>query len=343
MTSSARHSTQATRTQADEGRHLANELRKRVSGEVRFDPFSRYLYSTDASMYQMDPVGVVVPRSVEDVLAVMEVASQHKTPVLARCGGTSLAGQTVNHAIVMDFTKYMSRVIALNEEEGWARVEPGIVLDELNRVAAPFGLKYAPDPTTSNRACVGGGIGNNTCGSHSVVYGKTIDHIMELRTILSDGSQAHFRPLDQAELESKLSGDSLESSLYRDVLRIGRENRDEVLARYPQIMRRVSGYNLDDFIDPGAQVNMSRMVVGSEGTLCVVTEAKVNLVPVPQHKGLSVVHFDDVVEACDATWEILKHNPAAVEMIGRMILDRCRESLGSARLMDFVEGAPTPS
>ena len=146
MTSSARHSTQATRTQADEGRHLANELRKRVSGEVRFDPFSRYLYSTDASMYQMDPVGVVVPRSVEDVLAVMEVASQHKTPVLARCGGTSLAGQTVNHAIVMDFTKYMSRVIALNEEEGWARVEPGIVLDELNRIAAPFGLKYAPDP-----------------------------------------------------------------------------------------------------------------------------------------------------------------------------------------------------
>ena len=340
MAASGQPSNQATRARVADRQELANELRKRVSGEVRFDPFSRYLYSTDASMYQMDPVGVVVPRNVEDVLAVMEVASQHKTPVLPRCGGTSLAGQTVNHAIVMDFTKYMSRVIALNEEEGWARVEPGIVLDELNRIAAPFGLKYAPDPTTSNRACVGGGIGNNTCGSHSVVYGKTIDHIMELRTILSDGSQAHFRPLDQGELESKLSGDSLESSLYRDVLRIGRENRDEVLARYPQIMRRVSGYNLDDFIDPGAQVNMSRMIVGSEGTLCVVTEAKVNLVPVPHHKGLAVVHFYDVVEACDATWEILRHNPAAVEMIGRMILDRCRESLGSARLMDFVEGAP---
>ena len=332
-----------TRAKISEGRELANELRKQVSGEVRFDPYSRVLYSTDASIYQMEPVGVVIPRTDDDVLAVMDLAAKNGIPVLPRGGGTSLAGQTVNHAIVMDFSKYMHRVLEVNREEHWARVEPGIVLDELNRHLGPqglgVGLQYAPDPTTSNRACVGGGIGNNTCGSHSVIYGKTIDHIMEVQAILSDGSQAHFRPLEGPALESKLAGTGLESEIYRQVRRIAQENRDEVLARYPNIMRRVSGYNLDDFIDDGP-MNMSRMVVGSEGTLCVVTEAKVNLVPVPARKALAVLHFKDTPEACEATWEILQHKPAAVEMIGRMIIDRCRESLGFARLLSFVEGEP---
>ena len=327
-----------------EGEELAHELRKRVSGEVRFDAVSRVLYSTDASIYQMEPVGVVIPRGVEDVLAVVEVASANRVPVLPRCGGTSLAGQAVNHAIVLDFSKYMDRVLEVNQEERWARVEPGIVLDDLNRHLAPFGLQYAPDPTTSNRACIGGGIGNNTCGSHSVVYGKTVDHVLEVQTVLSDGTQAHFRSLSGPELESRLLGSGLESDIYRQVTRIGADNREEVVARYPKILRRVSGYNLDDFLDresSGAgQFNLARMVVGSEGTLCVVTEAKVNLVPVPRRKALAVLHFHDIVEACAATWEILPHKPAAVELVGRMILDRCRASLGFARLMDFVEGEP---
>ena len=343
------------RTQAREGQELERELKKRVSGEVRFDATSRVLYSTDASIYQMEPVGVVIPRTVDDVLAVMEVASKNQVPVLPRCGGTSRAGQAVNHAIVMDFSKYMNRVLEVNPEERWARVEPGIVLDDLNRHLAPLGLQYAPDPTTSNRACVGGGIGNNTCGSHSVIYGKTVDHVLELRTVLSDGSQAHFRSLNGAELETKLTGNGLESEIYRQVRHIAQDNRDEILARYPKIMRRVSGYNLDDFMDGGTSttlaagsasgsstepVNMARMVVGSEGTFCVVTEAKVNLVPVPPKKALAVLHFHDMIQACDATWDILQHSPAAVELIGRMILDRCRASLGFARLMSFVEGEP---
>ncbi len=170
-------STTATRIQGREREELADILRKRVSGEVRFDPFSRVLYSTDASIYQMEPVGVVIPRNVDDVLAVMEVARQNNIPVLPRGGGTSLAGQTVNHAIVLDFSKYLNQVLEINPEEGWARVQPGIVLDQLNRQLAPHGMMYAPDPTTSSRACVGGGIGNNTCGAHSVIYGKSLDHI----------------------------------------------------------------------------------------------------------------------------------------------------------------------
>ena len=322
-----------------QGRELAGELRKRVTGEVRFDPYSRALYSTDASIYQMEPVGVVIPRNAEDVLAVMEVAGRNKVPVLPRCGGTSLAGQAVNHAIVMDFSKYMRDVLEVNPEERWARVQPGIVLDHLNAELATHGLQYAPDPTTSNRACVGGGVGNNTCGSHSVIYGKTLDHVLEVQTVLSDGSQARFRQLGGEELESRLSGTGLESEIYRRVRDIAHENREEIVARYPNIMRRVSGYNLDDFMGDGP-VNMARMVVGSEGTLCVVTEAKVNLVPVPARKGLAVLHFRDIVEACEATWELLAHNPAAVELIGRMILDRCRTSLGFARLLSFVEGEP---
>ncbi len=337
MASSARN-----RIMATEGEELAQELRKRISGEVRFDAYSRLLYSTDASIYQMDPVGVVIPRSSEDVLAVMEVAAQNRVPVLPRCGGTSLAGQTVNHAIVMDFSKYMHQVLKVNEEERWARVQPGIVLDTLNRQLASMKLHYAPDPTTSNRACVGGGIGNNTCGSHSVIYGKTVDHIQEVSVVLPDGSQARFGSLDADELQRKLAATSFEGQVYRDVMRIAEENRDEVAARYPKIMRRVSGYNLDEPLNAGEgnRFNMARMVVGSEGTFCVVTEAKVNLVPVPPKKGLAVLHFHDMVRSCEATWEILKHKPDTIELIGRMILDRCRESLGFSRLLGPIEGEP---
>ena len=327
------------KAKSSDAQELARELRKRVSGEVRFDPYSRVLYSTDASIYQMEPVGVVIPRNSEDVLAVMEVARKNRVPVLPRGGGTSLAGQAVNHAIVMDFSKYMDGVLEVNPDQRWARVQPGIVLDQLNAHLAPVGLQYAPDPTTSNRACVGGGVGNNTCGSHSVIYGKTIDHVLELRTVLSDGAEAHFRPLQGPELETMLAGESYESELHRKVKRIAQENRDEILGRYPKIMRRVSGYNLDDFLED-SPFNMSRMIVGSEGTLAVITEAKLNLVPVPAWKGLALLHFDDMVRACESTRDILEHKPAAVELIGRMILDRCRTSLGLARLMEAVDGEP---
>ena len=183
------------RIRGRERQEIADELSRRVDGEVRFDPHSRLLYSTDASIYQMEPVGVVIPRSSADVQAVVEFAAREGIPVLPRSGGTSLAGQTVNHAIVMDFSKYLNNVLEVNAEEQWARVQPGIILDQLTRQMGPHGLQYAPDPTTANRACVGGGIGNNTCGAHSVIYGKTLDHIQELDVILSDGSTARFGEL----------------------------------------------------------------------------------------------------------------------------------------------------
>ena len=331
--------TTAQRIRGRDREELAQEIARRVSGEVRFDPFSRVLYSTDASIYQMQPVGVVIPRSVEDVLAVMEVARDNEVPVLPRSGGTSLAGQTVNHAIVMDFSKYMNQVLEVNEEEQWARVQPGIILDQLNRHLTRYNLQYAPDPTTSSRACVGGGIGNNTCGAHSVIYGKTLDHVQELDVVLSDASRAHFQTLDGPSLEAKLGGTGLESDIYRGVLRIAREHIPEIEARYPRIMRRVSGYNLDDFLHEGP-VNLARMAVGSEGTLCVTTEAKVNLVPRPTMTSLSVLHFDDIVEASEATREVLQHPVSSIELMDKMMLDRCRDSLGFAQNLSFVDGNP---
>ena len=329
----------ANRIKGKEREELAQELAKRVSGEVRFDPFSRVLYSTDASIYQMEPVGVVIPRSVEDVLAVVQVARDNGVPVLPRAGGTSLAGQTVNHAIVIDFSKNLNQVLEVNPEEQWARVQPGIVLEHLNKHLAPFNLQYAPDPTTANRACVGGGIGNNTCGAHSVIYGKTLDHVKEVDVILSDGSPAHFGPLDSHELEAKLSGSGLESEIYRGVRNIARDHLEEIDARYPKIMRRVSGYNLDEFTTDSG-FNLARMVVGSEGTLCVVTEAKINLVPRPTMTALSVLHFAGIVEASEATKEVLKHSPSSVEVMDKMVLDRSRESLGLSRTLSFIEGDP---
>ena len=322
-----------------EGQELAQELKKVVSGEVRFDAFSKVLYSTDASIYQMEPIGVVIPRDKDDVLALMEVARKNRIPILPRCGGTSLAGQAVNHAIVIDFSKYMDGILEVNPEERWARVEPGVVLDHLNRHLVPVGLKYAPDPATSDRSCVGGSIGNNTCGSHSVLYGKTIDHVIGVNVVLSDGTEARFRSLEGTELEGKMAGEGLESEIYRQVNSITQQNRAEIVARYPKIMRRVGGYNLDQFLEDGS-VNLARMVVGSEGTLCVVTEAQVNLVPRPKMTALAVAHFKDIAEACDATPAILLHQPSAVELVGKMLLDRTRESVGFTRNMTFIEGEP---
>ena len=318
---------------------LEHELRKQVEGEVRFDDFSKVLYSTDASIYQMEPVGVVIPRHKDDVLAAIDVARRTGVPILPRGGGTSLAGQTVNHAIVLDFSKYMDSLIEVNPHERWARVQPGIVLDTLNGLLAPHGLKYAPDPSTSNRASVGGGIGNNSCGSHSVIYGKTSDHVLELNVVLADGSEARFSDLAPSQLETKLSGSGLESHIYRAIPEISRQHSDEIASRYPNIMRRVSGYNLDQFQN-GDNVNLSQMLVGSEGTLGVITEAKINLVPTPRATALAIAHFDSLGEACDATPTILEHSPAAVELVGEMLLERTRNSPTFSRRMTFVNGQP---
>ena len=318
---------------------LYEELRQVIDGEVRFDPYSRALYSTDASMYQIEPIGVVIPRHQGDVVATVDIARRHQVPVLPRGGGTSLAGQTVGHAVVLDFSKYLNQILEVNTDESWARVQPGVIQDDFNAHLRPLGFLFGPDTSTSNRATIGGMTGNNSAGSHSIVYGKTIDHVLELSIVLSDASSTVLKALDKTELEAKLNGGALENQIYRQVKRIVEANREAIQQRYPTIQRRVSGYNLDAFVHDG-EFNLAKMVVGSEGTLAVVTEAKVRIVPRPKATAVCVVHFDDLIASTEASEEILACDPYAIEMIDRMVISLTRDAGELGRLMTFIEGDP---
>ena len=329
----------ATQVTDSDTRALVEDLSRLVSGEVRFDKMSRVLYSTDASIYEIEPVGVVLPRNAEDVIAVVETANKHGVSVLPRGGGTSLGGQTVGHSIIMDFSKYMNSVIELNAEEQWVRTQPGIVLDVLNNQIRDSGLLFAPDPSTSNRGNVGGALGNNSCGAHSIMWGKTVDNVHELDVVLSNGQPTTLGPLDGVQLESRIRSTGLEGDIHRRLFEIGEANRDEIIARYPKIQRRVSGYNLDEFVG-GMGFNMARFVVGSEGTLITVTEAKLRLVPRPKVTGLGVLHCHDLIESMEATVVALELEPAAVELIGSMIIRQAKSNLAYARITDFIEGDP---
>ncbi len=315
-------------------------MKKRVEGEVRFDRYSRLLYSTDASMYQIEPIGVVIPRHKGDVQTAIEVANRFGVPVLPRGGGTALAGQTVGHAIVLDFSKYMNRVLEVNREELWCRVQPGLVQDELNAHVRSQGMLFGPDTSTSNRATIGGMIGNNSAGAHSLTYGKTLDHVLELTVLLSDGSEAVLKDLSPDDLERKSRSDSLEGRIYREMLRLAEQHKNEILARFPKIMRRVSGYNLDEFIKP-QPFNLSRILVGSEGTLACVVEAKTRLVPKPKWTALDIIHFQDDIEALEASQAILETGPYALESTDKMILDLARGNIEQSRRLGFVQGNPS--
>ena len=321
-------------------REIEAELKKRVEGDIHFDRYSRLLYSTDASIYQIEPIGVVVPRHKGDVQAVVELANKFSVPVLPRGGGTSLAGQTVGHALVLDFSKYMQNVLEVNQEELWCRVQPGLVQDELNAYVRSMGLQFGPDTSTSNRATIGGMIGNNSAGAHSLTYGKTLDHVIELTVLLSDGSEVVLKELSSDALEGKSQADSLEGRVHREVARLAQEHRSEILARYPKIMRRVSGYNLDEFIKP-QPFNLSRILVGSEGTLGTVVEAKMRLVPKPKWTALDVVHFDDDLEALRASQVILETAPYALESTDKMILNLARGNIVQSQRLGFVQGNPS--
>ena len=318
---------------------LSTALERELAGEVRFDKASRILYSTDASMYQIEPLGVVLPKHRRDVVRVMQLAREFGVPVLPRGGGTALAGQSVGPAVIMDLSKFMNDILELNEEEGWVRVQPGVVLDELNAHLKPRGLQFAPDVATSSRATIGGMIGNNSAGAHSVIYGKTIDHVLELKVALADGTETLFREMSDEEVAGKTKQSDLEGRAYREVIRLARKHRAEIERRYPKILRRVGGYNLDEFTK-AQPFNMCRMIVGSEGTLATVLEAKLRVIPLPRAKVLGVVQFEDLIESMAAVAHILETGPAAVELVDSMILEQTRGSIALSRERGWVEGDP---
>ena len=315
------------------------ELKKRVEGEILFDRYSRLLYSTDASIYQIEPIGVVVPRHKGDVQAVIEIANKLSVTVLPRGGGTSLAGQTVGHSIVLDFSKYMQNVLEVNRDELWCRVQPGLVQDELNAYVRGIGLQFGPDTSTSNRATIGGMIGNNSAGAHSLTYGKTLDHVIELTVLLADGSEAVLKDVSLEAVQTKSRVDSIEGRAYREVFRLAQQHKNEILDRYPKIMRRVSGYNLDEFVKP-QPFNLSRMLVGSEGTLATIVEAKMRLVPKPKWTAMDVIHFNDDIEALECAQVILQTRPYAMESTDKMVLNLARGNIEQSRRLGFVQGNP---
>ncbi len=293
---------------------LEAELRSKIRGDVLFDDVSRLIFSTDASLYQIKPLGVVFPRDREDLARVVATAARHGVPLLPRGGGTSLAGQAVSPGLVVDCSKYLNKVLEINPKNRWARVEPGVVLDNLNDFLRFYGLFFAPDVATASRATIGGMIGNNSAGARSIRYGKTVDHIIGVKILLSTGEELALDRLDLAGLKAKCARQDREGELYRTVRAVVADNRAEITVRYPKVMRRVGGYNLDCLVDED-NFNLAQLVVGSEGTLGLVTEARLNLEPIPAAKALFVVFFRTFIDAVESVEPILRHGPSAVEIL----------------------------
>ena len=300
---------------------LAAELKSGIRGEVRFDDGSRALYATDGSNYRQVPIGVVIPKSVDDVIATVAACRKHGAPVLSRGGGTSLAGQCCNVAVVMDMSKYLNRILELDPEKKTARVEPGCVLDNLRDAAEKHHLTFAPDPSTHTHNTLGGMIGNNSCGVHSVMGGKTVDNVIELDVLLYDGTRLKVGKTSEQELEDVIAAGGRRGEIYQRLKSLRDRLADQIRARYPKIPRRVSGYNLDELL-PENGFDVARALVGTESTCVVILEAKLRLVYSPPGRSLLVLGYPDVYSAGDHVPDILKFNPVGLEGIDdRLIAD----------------------
>jgi len=329
----------------EEHADLVAGLRERVAGEVRFDEFTRSLYATDASAYEVTPVGVVLPRDTEDVAATVEFCAEQGVPVLPRGGGTSLAGQSVNEAVVLDFTAEMDAITDIDPEGRTATAQPGCLLGDLNAELAAHDLKFAPDPAWGDKSAIGGAVGNNSTGAHSLQYGKTDAYVESCEVVLADGRVETFGEATLGELRRRAESDwSVRARVAKRVLDLLEEDAEAIVDAFPVLKRNVSGYNLDavvtdayDGLDrvPGdgegplpddATVNLAKLLCGSEGTLAVVTEVTVSLEPVPKTKSVALLGYDDLVTAMADVAPILEHDPAAVEVLDDVLLDLARDT-----------------
>ncbi|MBU0764929.1 MAG: FAD-binding oxidoreductase, partial [Bacteroidetes bacterium] len=326
-------------------------LGKKIEGDLFTDETTRVLYATDASAYREIPLAVARPRSVSDIKELIGFAHDNSVALVPRTAGTSLAGQVVGNGIVVDVSRYMTRILELNTEERWVRVEPGVVLDELNNCLEPNGLFFGPETSTSNRCMIGGMVGNNSCGSHSLLYGSTRDHTIAVKAVLSDGSEVEFSSLTVSEFNSKCKGNSLENKLYRNIREIlsDETNQEEIRREFPDpaIKRRNTGYAIDILLDtePFSRVpskfNFCKLLAGSEGTLAFITEIKLNLVPLPpREKGLMCIHCLTLNEAFHGNLIVLRHNPGAVELMDKVIIDCTKGNIEQRKNRFFIEGDP---
>jgi len=315
------------------------ELAERLGCEVRVDDYTRHLYSRDASMYSITPRAVAFPRDAEDVADAVGAAGELGLPITPRGAGTSLAGQTVGSGLVLDFSRHLNNIVELDPDARTAYVEVGVVQDQLNRAAAPHGLMFGPDTSTSNRATIGGMIGNNSAGSGSLVYGMTIDHVRALDVVLSDGSRARLEPVDAEELARRAELSTLEGQLYRELPNLVRANASAIAKGFPPFWRRAGGYRLERLAGE-TPFDLAKFVVGAEGTLVVATHALVDLVPKPRRTVFAVGHFTSTAAAIAATQDALSCEPAQVELLDRTILDLSRQKIEYARLGSILRGDP---
>jgi FAD/FMN-containing dehydrogenase/Fe-S oxidoreductase len=331
----------------DHAHVLKRELEKDLGGEVHFDDLTRTLYATDASIYEITPVGVVVPRDIDDVVAAVRACGRAGLSITPRGAGTGLTGGAVGPGLQIDLSKYFRQIEELDPQGRTVRVGAGVVLDQLNALAAGYGLQFGPDVATSSRATIGGMIANNSCGAHSVIYGRTVDHLVELTCVLADGSVVTWSAgnglnphQSSSPTESQPAGGSAAATRIDETLRSVRDRyRAEILARYPKILRRTGGYGLDRLVADEPRIDPATIVCGSEGTLCVVVEAVLRLIPLPKHRALLVAHFDELLGALAETPAILEHRPAAVELADRMLLNAARRD-NPQRVASFVTADP---
>jgi FAD/FMN-containing dehydrogenase/Fe-S oxidoreductase len=326
-------------------------LAKELHGDLFLDTTNRLLYATDASAYREIPLAVARPADTSDIQKLIRFAADNNTTLIPRTAGTSLAGQVVGNGIVVDVSKYFTEILEVNDKEGFVRVQPGVVLDELNLKLAERGMFFGPETSTSNRCMIGGMVGNNACGSHSLLYGSTRDHLLAVKVLLSDGQMAVFESLDNQAFFNKMEGNALENKIYRNINDIlsSERNREEIIKEFPDpaIKRRNTGYALDlllnssPYTPTGSSFNFSRLIAGSEGTLAFITEIKLNLVPLPpKAKGLICIHFNTLEEALLANLICLKHNPGAVELMDDTILECTKSNISQRKNRFFVQGDP---
>ncbi len=327
------------------------QLHDKLSGDLFTDESSLVMYATDASAYREMPMAVARPKDKSDLLELIRFARENQIALIPRSAGTSLAGQVVGNGLVVDISKYITRVLEINEVEHWVRVEPGVVLDELNKILEPKGLFFGPETSTSNRCMIGGMVGNNSCGSHSLVYGSTRDHTLEIKALLSDGSEAVFGLLTVDEFDQKCALQNLEGDIYRNIRQIlsDKGNQAEIRSQFPDagIHRRNTGYAIDllletePFTNNTEKFNFCKLIAGSEGTLCFITEIKLNLVPLPpKEKALMCVHCNTLEDAFKGNIIALKHKPVAVELMDNVILELTKANITQQRNRFFLQGEP---
>jgi FAD/FMN-containing dehydrogenase/Fe-S oxidoreductase len=335
----------------DHQKEIFFQLKNILEGDLNWDESTLIQYATDASAYREIPSAVALPKCKDDLVALINFAKQHKIPLIPRAAGTSLAGQVVGKGIIVDISRYWGKIIEINKDERWVTVEPGVILDELNLALKPYGLFFGPETSTSNRCMIAGMVGNNSCGSHSILYGSTRDHTISVKMILDDGIEYEFGPLSNIEFEKKIQLEGKEGDIYRFISTKLSDNdiKHEIVSQYPEpsIKRRNTGYAIDMLIDnsifgkSATPFNFSKLIAGSEGTLGFITEIKLNLVPLPpKEKAVIAVHLLERNHAFKANLIALKYKPGAVEMMDNIILNCTKGNIDQQKNRFFIEGDP---